>query len=492
MFAIARPRWLSLLLMALPLLSVSSAHADWVLDLGPSFDVRVVGRDDFSAQRTTYEMIIRNYTTTTYDCTGRIGYYRLDTGSTVAGTSGQGVAPPDGPWQIVASTVAWSEKLATGYDYLTVSCTPRTTGGAGGGAGGGGGGTGGTQLPRFGNGTLGYTLSQTSNTVDLRVARVENLSGSRTTGTLLIELWALNVPYNRNVTSGYRMASSRLPSQCGDPDGRLGPGVPCDNIRIPAAALTVPPPGTYTAVYFLKERQSTCTDPSGYCIVDWFNFNTNALTINPNNTVPTPQGLSLTGASFTLNFNSNTASFAATQLKNNSTNATARLNLELWLTPEPYTGSAFSGYKLLATDLPVACGQQLAAGATCNNISYSSSLLANVPDGTYYITLFVTQQTPTCQFNGNFCVSTAVALGTGTKTTTTGGGGTGAGGDGNDGGGSSGGGAMSGELVLGLGLLTVFSAYRRSRKAAHGGALCEWLRQARAPRRHRTSNGCSA
>lgn len=460
MSPIARWRWLSLLFAVVSLLIFNAAHADWVLDRGPNFDIHVVGHDDFSAQRTTYEMVITNFTNSTYDCTGSIGYYRLDTGATVMGTSGQGAVPPNGPWQIVASSVAWSEKLATGYDYLDVSCTLRTSGSVGGGAGGIGGGTGSTQFPRFGAGTLGYTLSPSSATAHLRAARVENLSGSRTSGTLLIELWALAAPYNGGSVSGHRMASSRLPTQCTDANGNgtLAPGFQCNDIDIPSTALTMPPAGTHTAVYFLMEHASTCTAQSGYCIVDWFNFDTNGLTINSNNTVPSPQGLSLTGASYTLNFNANSGSFAATQLKNNSNNTTARLNLELWLTTQPYTGAAFTGYKLLATHLPANCGQQLAPGAACNNISYSNSFLTNVPDGTYYVTLFVTQQSPTCQVNGNFCISTAVALGTGTKTTTSNGGGTGGGGDGGGGGGS-----MSEVILLGLGMLTAFRAYARRR-----------------------------
>lgn len=416
---ITRLRLSRVLLMALSLLAFAPAHADWVLDLGPSFDVRVVGRSDFSERRTTYTMTIENFTSTTYDCTGSIGYYRIDTGATEFGTSSQGAAPPGGPWIIVASSVAFDAKLATGYDYLKVSCTPRTEAGTGGGAGGTGGGTGGTQYPRFGAGNLAYTLDPNTRNANLRVARVENLSPTRTTGTLTLQLWALNAPYTGSATSGVRMASARLPAQCGDSGGTLGPGVACTDINIDTA-LTLPNPGTYTATYVLFEHDSlNCTAPNNDCIVDYFNFQTNGLTINANNTVSTPQGLSLNGpVTYSLNFANNSGSFTAAKLINNSTDRTTNLlQLELWLTAQPYTGSAFIGYRLLATNLPGTCPAQLAPAQSCNNMSYSSSLLANAPDGTYYVTLFVTQQTATCSASGGFCVSTSVDLGQVTKNT---------------------------------------------------------------------------
>ena len=106
-----------------------------------------------------------------------------------------------------------------------------------------------------------YSFSRTGNSVTLKVARIDNDSFTRTTGTLRLELWAASTrPPAETGFNGYRLAASAT----------LAPLAPrtfyTDVIR--TATFTEPPSGTYYMVMVLGEFGSSCSGNDSYCLTD--------------------------------------------------------------------------------------------------------------------------------------------------------------------------------------------------------------------------------
>jgi hypothetical protein len=115
------------------------------------------------------------------------------------------------------------------------------------------------------SGTFGY--ERTGSTVILRMARIDNDSSTRTTGTLRLELWASSSrPAEGAGFTGYRLATSST----------LSPLAPrtfyTDVVR--TTSFSEPPAGTYWMVMVLAEFSSACSQSDGYCLTDSGIFNT--------------------------------------------------------------------------------------------------------------------------------------------------------------------------------------------------------------------------
>jgi hypothetical protein len=115
------------------------------------------------------------------------------------------------------------------------------------------------------SGTFSY--DRTGSSVILRVARIDNESTTRTTGTLRLELWATaSKPANGAGFTGYRLATGAT----------LSPLPPrtfyADVVR--TTTFSEPPAGTYWLVMVLSEFSSSCTLTDGYCLTDSGVFST--------------------------------------------------------------------------------------------------------------------------------------------------------------------------------------------------------------------------
>jgi PKD repeat protein len=81
-----------------------------------------------------------------------------------------------------------------------------------------------------------------------------------TSGTLYLELWAFDTPYNGNAQFGYHVADDLL--------GQLSPFFSFFDVDDTVPLLTLPPPGVYCPSIILTEYQGAIL---GYVPVDWIN-----------------------------------------------------------------------------------------------------------------------------------------------------------------------------------------------------------------------------
>jgi hypothetical protein len=115
------------------------------------------------------------------------------------------------------------------------------------------------------SGTFSY--DRTGSTVVLRVARIDNDSTTRTTGSLRLELWATSSrPADGQGFTGYRLATGT----------NLSPLPPrtfyTDIVR--TTSFSEPPAGTYWMVMVLSEFSSSCSQNDGFCLTDSGVFST--------------------------------------------------------------------------------------------------------------------------------------------------------------------------------------------------------------------------
>jgi hypothetical protein len=105
---------------------------------------------------------------------------------------------------------------------------------------------------------------------------------------------------------------------------------------------------------------------------------------------------------YNIDFNTNTARLTASEVLNSSNAGTGTLRLELWALAAPYSGSgSVTGTQMAVAQLPDTCGVNgtLAAGKGCAGISLPSTF-KSPPPGTYYVTMFLTEDVVSC---GGFC-----------------------------------------------------------------------------------------
>jgi hypothetical protein len=112
-----------------------------------------------------------------------------------------------------------------------------------------------------------FSYERTGGTVILRMARIDNDSATRTTGTLRIELWASSTrPAEGQGFTGYKLATG----------ASLNPLAPrtfyTDVVR--TTSFVEPPAGTYWMVMVLSEFSSACSQSDGFCLTDSGIFST--------------------------------------------------------------------------------------------------------------------------------------------------------------------------------------------------------------------------
>lgn len=123
------------------------------------------------------------------------------------------------------------------------------------------------------------TYSYVGNTASLTIARINNDSYSRTSGTLRLELWATPArPARGDGFSGYKLATS----------SQLNPLPPRSYYSsvTRTTGMSVPPDGTYWMVLVLSEYDSTaCFSNGNYCLTDSLVFSTQRTFGTPSSTV---------------------------------------------------------------------------------------------------------------------------------------------------------------------------------------------------------------
>ncbi|MFO1310616.1 MAG: hypothetical protein U1F41_00980 [Burkholderiales bacterium] len=156
--------------------------------------------------------------------------------------------PPDGTYWLVLVLSEYNSVSCSAADFYCISDTgvfsgQRTFGGS---------------LEISGN--FAYSISGTS--VQLTVDRIDNNSGSRTSGTLRLELWAATTQPPRGAAfTGYQLAVSSTLNP-------LPPNTYYSNV-VRNTTFSRPPDGTYWMVFVLAEFDSVnCPAADHFCIVD--------------------------------------------------------------------------------------------------------------------------------------------------------------------------------------------------------------------------------
>ncbi|MEO1613424.1 MAG: calcium-binding protein [Pseudomonadota bacterium] len=115
-------------------------------------------------------------------------------------------------------------------------------------------------------GQFGFRIN--GSTVFIDVARLENNTPTTTSGTLRLELWALDNPYpGSGPVNGFQLGTARIPSN----DSRLGPGQFFFDIQVSSPLLNVPRDGNYFVTLFVTEFDGSPLN-DGFLIVDSGNF----------------------------------------------------------------------------------------------------------------------------------------------------------------------------------------------------------------------------
>jgi hypothetical protein len=223
------------------------------------------------------------------------------------------------------------------------------------------------------SGSVSYTLN--SSTVILTADEVDNNQPSTTTGTLQLDLYATNSPFNGGTLDGYLLGTDTL--------GVLQPETAFTNINA-TVPLTSPPTGAYYTTMTLEEYVSP-----DFEIDDYSNFSGRQFFGAEGDT--SPGDAEMTGAiSYTIVGSQIT--FNLEQVSSNLNNATTgTLQVSLWATAVPLSE---------ATQAQVYVLGSATLGTLGPNQFFSSlsdvATLTPPPTGQYYITMVLEE------YNGSF------------------------------------------------------------------------------------------
>jgi hypothetical protein len=172
-----------------------------------------------------------------------------------------------------------------------------------------------------------FTVYPATDTVAISVPEIENTTTNGTTGSLQVVLWYTSIPYSGGAISGYNVASIPYFNV-------LGPG----QYFVPASfteAYSRPPDGTWYPTLALEEYDGST---GSYEIINWLNYQT-------------PEYVGAVPISFqgSASFNSvgDSVSIAIPEIVNSTaTGTTGSIEVVLWATSSPYTGSGpINGYQ---------------------------------------------------------------------------------------------------------------------------------------------------
>ncbi len=118
----------------------------------------------------------------------------------------------------------------------------------------------------------GSTYQPSGNSVTISINKITNRSLSRTSGSLKIELWALDMPYSFGGSAvGYRTASIRTNLVPGLSD-QLSPNTYFSGITLNLSFTA--PPANYTnyALFLLEYDPANCSSSDGWCTISYLNY----------------------------------------------------------------------------------------------------------------------------------------------------------------------------------------------------------------------------
>lgn len=215
-------------------------------------------------------------------------------------------------------------------------------------------------------GSVRYQFGPGNKTVTFGADRIENESATSSTGTLMVQLWALDAPYKGGVMRGKVVASSKL-----DP---LHPGNGYPKV---SKTLSASMPGTKKAYYIciiVAEYRS-----SGYVTSDYRNFTSTAVL------GPLPLFTMVGPWKWQTDIQAGTINMSVGKISHNRTANTGTIKLSAWATSSPYRGGSLQGYQL-----GFVTKEALKKGYSYPSIQTTTKYTAP-PSGHYYVSIILSE-----------------------------------------------------------------------------------------------------
>ena len=205
----------------------------------------------------------------------------------------------------------------------------------------------------------------------IQVSNLVNRRSGGTSGTLRLEVWASASPYNGGTLTGYKIGQMQL--------GTLAAGFQYTNLDYTVTQLTTPPNGSWYMTMIASEFDGSSLN-NGFSFVDWE-------AMSPNWLIGVSGSISFDGSAVSTTITSTTVRIQVAKVVNHRSGGTSgTLRLEVWASAAPYNGGTLTGYKLGQQQIG-----QLAAGFQFTNLDYTVALLVTPPNGTYKLTMIVSE-----------------------------------------------------------------------------------------------------
>lgn len=215
-------------------------------------------------------------------------------------------------------------------------------------------------------GSTRYQFGRNEATVTLSCGGISNPSRENATGTLKLELWALNAPHKGGSINGHVIGESKL-------DG-LNPGAGYSSISKTVNASLPKARKAYYLCLVLAEYKG-----GAYVTTDFRNFS--------NTAVLGPQALfAMSGPwRWQTSIEGGTIDLWVGKISHTRTGNTGTLELAAWATKRPYNGGPIEGYLM-----GVVKKEALKPGYSYTDVHNTAKYKAP-PPGTYYVTLVLSE-----------------------------------------------------------------------------------------------------
>jgi len=176
-------------------------------------------------------------------------------------------------------------------------------------------------------GSVRYQFASGNKTVSFGADRIENDSSAASTGTLTVQLWAMDAPYSSGVMRGKVVASFKL-----DP---LLPGNGYPQVN---KSVSTSMPGTKKAYYMclvVAEYRA-----SGYVTADYRNFTSTAVL------GPLPLFTMVGPWKWQTHVQDGTIDISVGKISHTRNGNTGSIKLSVWATKNAYRGGSLEGYQI--------------------------------------------------------------------------------------------------------------------------------------------------
>lgn len=212
------------------------------------------------------------------------------------------------------------------------------------------------------NGAFSYQFGPNNATVTISLGVITNSSEENATGTILVQLWAMDAQYDGGRMRGHAVASYKLEGLEGDEEYR--------NFKETLKTSLPSRRGNYRMCITVSEYRQ-----GGYVITDSRNLS-KVIALGPT------KAFTLQGPwRWKRDSEAGTITMQVAKIAHTRSGKTGSLRLSVWATRRPYTGGDLNGYQLGSVDK-----KALQPGYAYNDVS-NSGRFKKPPPGTYHTSL---------------------------------------------------------------------------------------------------------